>query len=207
MPFSKIKLFLVIIFIINLITLDILLFLFWRQSQTKISAIPIQENECSSSCTDLIQKTFSSLPTPEPSLSTPTTVTSSTKTAPSKKAKTISYLPVPGSGSTSENKWANLSGTEFYFNPDDYSNLKSAYFEANIKLFNGNGQAFVRLFDVTAGVEVWGSEVQTNSQNSTAIVSGNLTFRSGNHLYRVQAKSLTADTAFFNSGRIKLILE
>ena len=206
MPSSKIKLFLIIIFVINLIALDIFFFLFWRQSQTNISTVPIEESKCSSDCTDLIQKTFSALPTPECSCSAPTITASSTK-ATTSKAKTISYVPITGNGSTLENNWVNLPGTEFYFNPDDYSNIKEAYFEANIKLLNGNGKAYLRLFDITAGIEVWGSEVETSSQSYTTIISGNLTFRSGNHLYRVQAKSLTADTTFFNSGRIKLTLE
>jgi hypothetical protein len=206
--FSKIKPFLVIIFVINLIALDIFLFFFYRQFQTKIPNTPLKETKCSSDCTDLIQKTFFALPTLDCNCSTPTTTVKPTKTTTiPQKTKTISYIPITGNGNTLENNWVNLFGTEFYFNPDDYFNIKEAYFEANMKLLNGNGKAFLRLFDTTAGIEVWGSDVQTNSQTYTTIVSGNLTFRSGNHLYRVQAKSLTADTTFFNSGRIKLILE
>jgi len=105
------------------------------------------------------------------------------------------------------NVWENLAGTEFNLNTNDYPNLKEAYFEANMKLVNGNGTAYLRLFDITAGIEVWGSEVEVKSQNFTVVVSGKLTLRSGNHLYRVQAKSLTADTTVFNSGRIKMVFE
>jgi hypothetical protein len=67
--------------------------------------------------------------------------------------------------------------------------------------------AYLRLFDVTAGVEVWGSEISTGSQNFTSVSSTKMTIKNGTHLYRVQAKSLTADTTIFNSGRIKFILE
>ena len=123
------------------------------------------------------------------------------------KTKSTVYVPINGSGSVLETKWTDISGTEFYFNPDDYSLIKEAYFEANIKLLNGNGTAFVRLFDSSVGIEVWGSEVQTSSQAFGSVVSGKLTLRSGNHLYKVQAKSLTADTTVFNSGRIKLVVE
>jgi hypothetical protein len=76
-----------------------------------------------------------------------------------------------------------------------------------MKLLNGNGLAYLRLFDITAGIEVWGSEISTNSQDFTSVSSGKMTVRNGTHLYRVQAKSLTADTTIFNSGRIKVILE
>jgi hypothetical protein len=124
-----------------------------------------------------------------------------------KKSKTVTYIPITGTGSTTENKWVDVAGTDFYFNPSDYTGLKEAYFEANIKLFNGNGLVFTRLFDATAGIEVWGSEVQTNSQTAVSLTSQKLTLRDGNHLYRVQIKSLTADTAIYNSGRVKLVQE
>jgi hypothetical protein len=76
-----------------------------------------------------------------------------------------------------------------------------------MRLFNGNGTAFVRLFDISAGIEVWGSEVKTNSQSFTALTSEKLILRDGNHLYRIQAKSLTADTTVYNSARIRIITE
>lgn len=121
-----------------------------------------------------------------------------------KKEKKVSYIPVTGTGQTIENTWTDLPGTDFYLNTEDYSNITEAYFEASLRLFNGNGTAFVRLFDITAGIEVWGSEVSVSSQNFVTGVSSKMTLRSGNHLYRVQAKSLTADTTIFNSGRIRI---
>jgi len=123
----------------------------------------------------------------------------------STKTQTTTYMPVPGSGSILSYDWANLSGTEFYFNPADFPGLLKVHFEANMRLFNGNGLAFLRLFDATNGIEVWGSEVQTANQDSTMVVSDPVQFRSGNNLIRVQAKSLTADTTVFNSGRLKII--
>ncbi len=116
-----------------------------------------------------------------------------------------SYIPVPGSGSLLAYQWTKLAGTEFYFNPADFPNLSKAYFEANMRLLNGNGLAFLRLFDLTAGIEIWGSEIQTANQADTVVVSDPLQFRTGNHLICVQAKSLTADTTVFTSGRLKII--
>jgi hypothetical protein len=148
-------------------------------------------------------------PTPEPIVATetatPTPKSIVRNVVQVKKEKTVSYVPVTGTGQTLENKWTDLSGTDFYINTDDYPNIKEAYFEGSLRLFNGNGLAYARLMDVTAGVEVWGSDIQTSSQSFVTVVSGNLTLRSGKHLYRVQVKSLTADTAIFNSGRIKII--
>jgi len=140
----------------------------------------------------------SPLPSSQPSPSFPQSIS---------KTKTVSYLPIPGTGQTSANSWLDIPGTEFYFSTQDYPHLIESYFEANFKLQNGNGQAFVRLFDITAGIEVWSSDLVTTGQQFTAVTSDKLTLRSGNHLYRVQAKSLTADTVIYNSGRLKIVSE
>ncbi len=170
---------------------------------------PVPSPDCPNSCVAKISQAIVSIPTP--TISNPLPTSTKTPNRPpviqTKKSRTVSYLPVPGSGETLSNSWVNLPGTEFNFNTADYPDLKEAYFEANLKLLNGNGLAYIRLFDITAGIEVWGSEVQTSSQDYTVIVSGKITLRSGNHTYRVQAKSLTADTTVFNSSRIKLVSE
>ena len=121
------------------------------------------------------------------------------------KTKTTTYMPIPGSGSILSYDWVNLSGTEFYFNPADFPGLVEVRFEANMRLFNGNGLAFLRLFDTTNGIEIWYSQIQTGNQDSTVVVSDPLPFRSGNNLIVAQAKSLTADTTVFNSGRLKIV--
>lgn len=201
MPSQKFKIFLIVILVLNLLALNVFMVFVWRQIQTiKNSPTVNNKDQCSITCP--AQVCDCQLPTVVPVEPTKTT-TITTKA----KIKTTSYIPVSGSGSTLENKWVDLSGTEFYLNTQDYPNLKEAYFEANMKLLNGNGLAFLRLFDVTDNIEVWGSDVQTGSQNFTSVTSSKLTLRPGNHLYRVQAKSLTADTTIFNSGRIKLISE
>ena len=127
--------------------------------------------------------------------------------SPKPKVRTSSYLTVPGSGSSSKNDWESLSGTEFYFDTGDYPGLADVYFEVNIKLYNGNGMAYVRLYDSTHGVGVQGGEVQTKLQANSVVTSGRVTFWGGRNLIKVQAKSLTADTPVFNSGRLKIITE
>lgn len=119
----------------------------------------------------------------------------------------VQYVTIPGSGSSGANTWEDLAGTEFYIDLSDYSGLVEVYFESNMKLFNGNGMAYVQLFDMTHGVGVQGSDVQTNNQADTVVTSGKVTFWAGKNLIRVQAKSLTADTAVYNSGRLKIVTE
>lgn len=168
---------------------------------------------CDLECEKKIDQRFKSLesnlkiafPTPK-SAPTPTPIVVY-KTVEKPKTKNVVYLPVPGTGSSTESSWTDLSGTDFYFDTRDYPGLISIYFEANIKLFNGNGMAYVRFFDVTHGIGVQGSDVSTSSQTSTPVESGMVTFWSGKNLIRVQAKSLTADTAVFEGGRLKITYE
>lgn len=168
---------------------------------------------CGPECQAYIDQKFSGLPQtsvrPQPSATPSPTAKSSVPAVSPKptKIRRISYMAVPGSGSTTANDWTDLSGTEFYFDPVDYPGLVEVYFEANANLFNGNGAAYVRLYDATHKIGVQGGEVSTTSQTSTVIVSGRVTFWSGRNLIRVQAKSLTADTAVFNSGRLKVVTE
>lgn len=200
----------VIILVINILAIDGILFWEWNYKNTYSAN---KSDECLNDCQKIIKEKIDNLLIPTAIRISPTPVNSPVPTVNTvtkvltPKTKSIQYIPVSGSGSTLENKWTDLRGTEFYISTDDYPNLVGAYFEANMKLLNGNGTAYLRLFDMTAGVEVWGSEISTNSQDFTSVSSGKMTIRNGTHLYRVQAKSLTADTTVFNSGRIKIILE
>lgn len=123
------------------------------------------------------------------------------------KTRLVSYVPVPGSGETESTDWTDLVGTDFYLSKDDYPGLVSVYFEANMRLENGNGEAFVRLYDTTNSRGVDGSELSTQSQSSVFVSNGPISVWSGNNQYRIQAKSLTADTTHFESGRLKIITE
>ncbi len=139
--------------------------------------------------------------------STPATVTKTVyQTITKPKTKSVVYVPIPGSGSTTNNDWTNLSGTDFYFDKADYNGLIEISFEGNLKLFNGNGMAYMRLFDVTHGIAVQSSDAKTTSQVSTPVNSGSLNLWASKNLYRVQLKSLTADTAVFDGGKLKVTM-
>jgi hypothetical protein len=155
--------------------------------------------ECQALIEEKIESISSSTPKPASTVS-PVLVTK-------EKIKRTYYIPVPGSGNTSNNDWTDLSGTDFYFDPGEYKGIVEARFETNIKLLNGNGRTWVRLFDVTHSIGVINSEAHTDSQTTDNVTSGEINFWSGRNLYRVQAKSLTADTAIYEGGRIKVVTE
>ncbi len=136
------------------------------------------------------------------------TISKSNTVVPTKtKTRTVSYYTIPGAGTTAGMAWTSLGGTDFYFDPADYPGLVEIYFEANLNLYNGNGKAYVRLYDVTHGIGVQGSEVETALQPATLVTSGRVSFWAGKNLIRVQAKTLTADTTVYNSGRLKIVSE
>lgn len=173
---------------------------------------------CGSACQSAINERINQLkidlasaagPSAEPKVSLAPTAKPAIKNLTSIKTKTqtVTYVTIPGSGTSSNSDWSDLTGTEFYFNAADYPGLIAVYFEANCKLFNGNGTAYVRLYDAVHGIGVQGSDVQTNNQANDIVTSGRVSFWAGNNLIKVQAKTLTADTAVFNSGRLKIIQE
>lgn len=164
---------------------------------------------CPASCVDLIDNAKVAESVVTTSSPTPTTVptkapvTSSTK----QKIKYTSYVPIPGSGSTLSTNWTSLEGTDFYLTTSDYPGLVGVYFEASIKLQNGNGVAYVRIYDVTNLRAVDGSDVSTSSQTTAYVSNGPLSLWAGYNHYVVQARSLTADTTSFGSGRLKIVTE
>jgi len=191
--------------IINLVLLNLGLGWLFYKSQIPIpKSQPISNIQYVDQCGIECQKYIDS----KIIIPTPTTLTKTVyQTTPKTKTRSVVYIPIPGSGFTTNNTWSDLAGTDFYFNKSDYPGIIDVAFEANIRLFNGNGTAYVQIFDVTHEVGVQGSDVSTSSQTSTAVVSGKVTFWSGKNLYRIQAKSLTADTAMFDGGRLKITLE
>jgi hypothetical protein len=168
----------------------------------------VYHDGCGSECKKYIDEkiagvviTTSVFPTPT---AKPVTAAKSTTT---QKTRREEILTIPGSGSSLINNWTDLSGTEFYFDTRDYPGLVEVYFEANMRLHNGNGVAYVRLFDITNGIAVVGGENNTTSQSDVWVKSQKVYFWAGRNLIRVQAKSLTADTAVYNQGKLRIVTE
>lgn len=179
------------------------------KSETNFNS-PIVQNvdQCGEDCRAYIDSKMtkpSSSPTPIP---TPTPPAKQGKALPGKtKTRTVSYVTVPGSGSTMANDWTIVSGSDFYFNPADYPGLVAVYFEVNMKLMTGSGMAYVRLYDSTHGIGVQGSDASTKAGTDTVVESGNISFWQGKNLIKVQIKSLTAESAIYNSGRLRIVTE
>lgn len=135
------------------------------------------------------------------------TVRPTTKPMAKQKTRSEQVLTIPGEGSTSNMSWTDITATNFYFDTKDYPGLTEVYFEAKMKLINGNGYGYVRLYDVTNGIAINGSENNTNSQTEVWTKSQKVYFWAGKNLIRVQAKSLTADTVVYTQGRLRIVTE
>lgn len=122
------------------------------------------------------------------------------------KQKSTAYIPLSGPVTTTSTTWVDAPGTDFWVDvANDYSGTTWISWEASLSVANGNGQAFARLFDVTHGIGVNGSEISsTNNSDLTTVSSSNLAFWAGRNQYRVQVKSLNSFVVTFASGRVKV---
>lgn len=119
----------------------------------------------------------------------------------------VAYIPISGGVTTTSSSWYDAPNTDFYLDVEkSYGKNYVATWNASLKVAHGNGTAYARLYDVTHDIAVNGSEVQlTNNSNLTQVFSNNLSFWSGNNLYRVQFKSLNTFEITFGGGQIKIV--
>jgi len=123
------------------------------------------------------------------------------------KEKKASYIPLSGPVITTSTSWVDVAGTEVYIDlKNDYGEGAYVSWDAFLKVAHANGTAYARLFDVTHGMAVEGSELMVaNIDVSTQVSSGQLALWAGRNLYRVQIKSLNSFEITFGSGRIKIV--
>ena len=172
-----------------------------QKQEVNITPVSEVNDECGEVCKSQVYKAVAeAIATISGSLKTPTQTF-----LPSTKTQTV-YIPLDGPVSTTSTAWIDMPGVEVYIDVEkDYSKIAKVNWEASLKVAYGNGQAFARLFDVTHGTAVDGSEITTISNaTATNVSSGYLPLWSGRNLYRLQLKSLTSYEATFTSGRIKV---
>jgi hypothetical protein len=174
-----------------------------------LSEEKITNDNCGSICQKTIDQRLAQLSATLSAKQTATpikTIEKVTTNQPSSLPQTI-YIPLGGGGTTTSRDWADVGNAAIYFDLKDYSNFSEAHFEVFIKVLNGNGKVFARLYDATNSIGVQGSDVEANGENFTLVSSDKLNFWQGKNLYRIQIKSLNGYQAAVDSGRIKLILK
>ncbi len=141
-------------------------------------------------------------------ISAQTTTLSSIQTKPTATTKpktSTTYLPINSNFASGSQDWVDVTNSNFTLDlANDYGSNAIAVFDLYLKVQDGNGQAYVRIYDKTHGIVVYNSELQTANQTSTNLISNNLSFWSGKNNYVVQIKSLTGYSVSFETGRLKI---
>jgi hypothetical protein len=144
-------------------------------------------------------------PVPTP-VAAASTVPPSASATPNAKVRQTTFLPIVASGTTTQNNWVEVVGSDFSVNLSvEYGSGAYVTWDANLSIESGSGEAAARLFDVTDSVAVPGSEITTTSAQSKVITSSRLSMLNGQNTYRVQIKSKTSTTASFFGGRVKFV--
>lgn len=162
--------------LVNLVVLDFYIF---KTLKTESKVLSVSTSACPKACMDLIQT--------------------------GKSAAKELVIPVSTSGSTVNSEWESLSGSEISFNKANYPGVKKMYFQANLGTSAGDRKAFARLFDVTHGIGVQGSDINSTAVTPMQIKSDALNFFSGDLVVRIQLKSLNGNTVSISNGRIILV--
>ena len=118
-----------------------------------------------------------------------------------------SYIPMGSITTTTSTGWSDVKDSEVYIDlKNDFSQTAYVSFETSLKVADGNGQAFARLYDATHGIAVDGSEISTTNNSDYKFVgTGKLNLWNGKNLYKVQLKSLNGFVITYSGGKIKIV--
>lgn len=129
---------------------------------------------------------------------------STTQTAATTKQAPV-YIPLGSSDSSSTTDWTTVVTPQVEIDPADYPGYTKMYLEATVRVFQGNGSGYVRLFNNTDGLAILSSEISTTSGSYNTVVSGSFNLNSGKKQYRLQLKSLTGYEVSVQFARIKVV--
>lgn len=120
----------------------------------------------------------------------------------SKPANT--YIPMGLGGTSSSTDWTVINTQEIEVDPTEFPGYLGANLIVELKVKDGNGMAYARLFNVTDNTPVYSSEVSTSSGDFTPVTSGSFVFATGKKKYRLQLKSLTGYQVDVQLTKVKI---
>ena len=112
-----------------------------------------------------------------------------------------------GSGSTDKSDWQNITSTETLIDPANYGTIASAQLIVGLRNPTNNGAVETRLYNVTDGYVVWGSQVSLKDKTEQSITAGPFEFPKGPKLYRMQLRSTLQFLAYLDNARLKFIIQ
>ena len=150
--------------------------------------------------------------TPLPTVSVAPATTTSSTTIPIVSNQTQNppsvkeYFITLGTGTNQTDDWTDVQGAEALVDFGGYQNIKEIRFETSISVPTGNESVSVRLFYKTDQHPVWYSEMTTNGEASSYLVSSPLVYNGGSKLYQVQMKTQLKFTANLTQSRLHIVL-
>jgi len=165
---------------------------------------------CPNSCLAQIYQATTSSKVTSPTI-TPTEIPTPTSVPPaSSQTSSVSsvkefFIPF-GSGTNSSGDWEDVGGLKVSIDTANYSSIKSAVFEASVRIPTGNQTAYVRLFNETDKHPVWLSDVSLEGGTPQLLLSKPITLDSGNKIYKVQMKTSLKYQAVLDQARIRITI-
>lgn len=166
-------------------------------SPSQIATQPDKGSTCPAKCLLAISNaTASANITPSPIVNNE----SSLRTASSVKEY---FIPL-GSGTSSSDDWADVSGAQSYIDSLQYGAIKKVTFEASVHIPTGNQTAYIRLYNETDKHPVWYSDLSLSGGTPQLLISNSITLDIGNKLYQVQIKTQLKYPAVLDQARIHI---
>lgn len=171
-----------------------------RKNET---AVTIDSDTCGVLCQSFIDQKISEYIS---TLSASRATTPSKQTTEVKSTPKTSYVNFDGTYTTTSTDWTTIDASAVVIDlENDYGKSASVYFTASLKIGNGSGQAYVRLYDDTNKIAVSGSELTSlNNINYSLIETQNLPFWKGRNTYKLQIKSLNSQEVFVTNSKLKI---
>lgn len=169
-----------------------------------VPGIIVEKNGCDTACqkeiTDQVAKAVATL-----SASPKVSMTGVSQPVSTPKPQD-SYIQISGSGSTINTDWTDVPGSDFSFDVNrDFTKGARFAWEGFLRVANANGTAYARIYDVTHGIGVDGSQIAVvNQADFTRANSTNMNFWAGRNVYRVQIKSLNTFNVDYMGGKVRV---
>ncbi|OGY09590.1 MAG: hypothetical protein A2700_01045 [Candidatus Blackburnbacteria bacterium RIFCSPHIGHO2_01_FULL_44_64] len=155
-----------------------------------------EKDKCGKDCKEEIDKKVSeALATVSGKLKNSLSTSETTKT---------SSVSIGSTFSTRSADWTDVPG-QTEVDPGEYGASPAFYVDASVKIGNSNGEVKIRLFDITNGIAVSGSELSTVTSSYSNVSSSALLLWRGKNLYKIQIKSTIGEEAFVASAKIRVV--
>ena len=191
---------LLLILVFNVVVLDFFVFRAPPQAassviSTQLPVSPMPVTACPAACVSLIED---AVPTQRP-------VTPAQSVQANPQMIKEAYLPI-GGGKTQSDAYQAIPAAQISVDSANFQNLKEVTFEVFFHIPTGNGQGYVKLYNVTDGHDVWFSEVagigdQVNKRETK------IKLDPGKKTYQVMAKSTLKYEMIIDQARLKIVTQ